>query len=130
MDNIQLIEKPCKDCGKVELMAPSCERCLDCRVARMKKASAKTYRKNLESNRKKSLERYYKKKAEAKETQEKEYEVEKKKIFPVEYIEKEGKFTWKVRFFNERTNRYCVWESAEDFSSVLEAQQDYCKATR
>lgn len=116
MENkISLVEKPCKDCGKVEKMAPSCERCLACRIKRI---------------RKKALEKYYRRKQRAaiKKTQEHNEEI--KKIFPVQYIEKGGKYTWHVRQFNPITNRFFIWESDKEFETLLDAQQDYCAATR
>lgn len=129
-NDIELIEKPCKDCGKVELMAPSCERCLDCRVKRMDIQSKEYNEKKKEEIRKKALERYYKKKRVAKERKEYDRSEEIKKIFPVQYIEKNGKYMWHVRQFNPVTNRFFIWESEKEFDTLLEAQQDYCSATR
>lgn len=138
---ISLVEKACKDCGKHEMMAPSCERCLECRIKRMKENSKKYKKKNAEKIRKDALASYYmrkQKKQTEKIEKEKNLEKEKpqsnfleiKRIFPVRYIEKGGKYYWRVRQFNKITNRFFIWESDKEFDTLLEAQQDYCAATR
>lgn len=128
MEEIQLVNKPCEDCGKVELMAPSCKRCFDCRVARMKKSKA-DYDKHHAERKKEALARYYRKK-QTRTKSDSQLPADNKRIYPVRYIEQGGKFSWHVRFFNEQTQRYCIWESDGEFDSMLEAQMDYCKATR
>ena len=128
-DSIELVEKPCKDCGKVELMVPSCDRCISCRDKRIQLNNQLYRERNREKIRQKSLERYYAKKRAAHERSELA-EIADKKIFPVQYIEEGGKYIWRVRQFNPITNRFFIWESEREFETLLDAQKDYTSATR
>lgn len=130
--------KPCKTCGNVEEMAPSCNECLACRIRAYNNRNISSHRKYYLKNREQILEKA-KKRREAELLKRKEgaqvAKVRKGRYkerakWTVEYIKTDEGYSWRAWFRNPATDRLVKFESARVFLDILAAQQDYTKATR
>ena len=119
--------KQCEICGKMEMMTARSHWCKDCREQSKKEYKREYYAKNRERllfiNKTKSKIRYANTHPDVKS-----YVCERPKRYPVEYLNKNGQFTWQVRFYSPKTERYVVWASADSFESLAKAQKDFYKA--
>lgn len=114
------VGKICKMCGKLDMMNPRGVFCDAC-----KKERARTYnREKYWKHREQYLERIH-----AKRGTPKTYaQHEKRRIYPVIFNCKDGRYSWAVSFKNPLTNRTVMWQSDGDFSTLRDAQKDFSKA--
>ena len=126
-------EKACKNCGKIEAMAHSCDLCLNCRMLKYKSNERRIKRRYYERNREKILARMKEERAAKKSGQ--EYKPFDKYARPrakwtVHYVKTEGGYIWRAYFRNPATERLVKFESDGVFATMLMAQADYLRATR
>lgn len=127
-----LKKKACKKCGKLELMGPSCDECLSCRVKEYKEGGLSVkqiyYLKNRERLLKRAHENYFKWKHQ-KEARRNPY-YKNRRLFTVHFEKTEGGYSWRAWFRNPVTERLVKFESDGFFSTIKEAREDYLKATK
>lgn len=127
-------EKACKQCGKVEAMARSCELCLNCRMLQYKRNECKVKRRYYERNREKILARMKEQRV-AKNAGLSIAPIEnktarKRSKWTVHFVKTEGGYMWTAYFRNDVTDRLVKFESGRVFATMLMAKSDYDKATR
>lgn len=127
-----LEKKACEYCGKLELMAHSCNACLACRIKQANKTKNKYARNYYERHRAKILQKMKDKRNKERAAGIKFAMPKEPKRAPrwtVEYIKLEGGYTWRAWFRNPETGRLVKFESGRQFETLLMAKKDYSKAT-